>query len=392
MQVVNMRIADVVPYENNPRHNENAVEAVANSIMEFGWKQPIVVDKDNVVIVGHTRLKAAQKLGLVEVPVLIADDLTPEKVKAYRLADNKTNELAFWDEELLDIELGDITDIDMTDFGFSDDGSDWFDRKERDGAEREEGNDEYNEFLEKFEAKKTTDDCYTPDVVYNAVAEWVAQEYGANRDDFVRPFYPGGDYQAYKYKSGAVVVDNPPFSILAQIVKFYVESGIRFFLFAPTLTLFSSASAVNCCSICVGVAVTYENGANVNTSFLTNLEGEFRARSAPTLYRAIKEANDANLKEMHRELPKYSFPDYVITSTRCGQFSRYGIDFCVPTAESEHIRQLDAQKDSGKAVFGGAFLLSERMKNEKEKAEREKAERLELSEREMEIVRSLGKV
>ena len=118
MQVVNMRITDVVPYENNPRHNDNAVEAVANSIKEFGWKQPIVVDKDNVVIVGHTRLKAAQKLGLTEVPVLIADDLDPEKVKAYRLADNKTNELAFWDDELLDIELGDITDIDMEQFGF----------------------------------------------------------------------------------------------------------------------------------------------------------------------------------------------------------------------------------------------------------------------------------
>lgn len=118
MEIRNVPIGTVKPYENNPRHNDNAVDAVANSIREFGWKQPIVVDKDNVIIVGHTRLKAAQKLGLKEVPVLIADDLTPEKVKAYRLADNKTNELAFWDDELLDIELGDITDIDMEQFGF----------------------------------------------------------------------------------------------------------------------------------------------------------------------------------------------------------------------------------------------------------------------------------
>ena len=118
MEIRNVPIGTVKPYEKNPRHNDNAVDAVANSIREFGWKQPIVVDKDNVVIVGHTRLKAAQKLGLTEVPVLIADDLTPEKVKAYRLADNKTNELAFWDNELLDIELGDITDIDMEQFGF----------------------------------------------------------------------------------------------------------------------------------------------------------------------------------------------------------------------------------------------------------------------------------
>lgn len=94
---------------------------------------------------------------------------------------------------------------------------------------------------------------------------------------------------------------------------------------------------------------------------------------------------------MHKELPKYSYPDYVITSTRCAQFSRYGIDFRVPVAESKHIRSLDAQKEADKAVFGSAYLLSERLKLEKEKAEREKAERWELSEREMEIVKQLGR-
>ena len=119
MQVQSMKIDEVKPYPNNPRNNDDGVEAVANSIREFGWQQPIVVDKDNVIIVGHTRYKAARKLGMKEVPVVVANNLTPEQVKAYRLADNKTGELTDWDMSLLDDELGDIADIDMSDFGFN---------------------------------------------------------------------------------------------------------------------------------------------------------------------------------------------------------------------------------------------------------------------------------
>lgn len=115
-----MPIEQIKPYENNPRINDDAVHETANSIKEFGWQQPIVVDKDNVIIVGHTRLKAAKKLKLKKVPVVIADTLSEQQVKAYRLADNKTGELADWDMELLDIELDDIVDLDMSDFGFDD--------------------------------------------------------------------------------------------------------------------------------------------------------------------------------------------------------------------------------------------------------------------------------
>lgn len=119
MQVQSIKISEVKPYDKNPRKNDDGVEAVANSIKEFGWQQPIVVDKDNVIIVGHTRYKAAKKLGMKEVPVVVANNLTPEQVKAYRLADNKTGELTDWDMSLLDDELGDIADIDMSDFGFN---------------------------------------------------------------------------------------------------------------------------------------------------------------------------------------------------------------------------------------------------------------------------------
>ena len=96
-----MSVDDLTPYENNPRINDKAVEYVANSIKEFGFKVPIVVDENNIIVAGHTRLKASKKLGLEQVPVIVASDLTDEKVRAFRLADNKVSELAEWDEEKL---------------------------------------------------------------------------------------------------------------------------------------------------------------------------------------------------------------------------------------------------------------------------------------------------
>lgn len=119
MQVVEKKLADIKPYEKNPRKNDRAVEQVANSIREFGFKVPIVIDKDNIIVCGHTRYKAAKKLGLKAVPCVVADDLTEEQIKAYRLADNKVSELAEWDADLLDEELSGIFDIDMSDFGFN---------------------------------------------------------------------------------------------------------------------------------------------------------------------------------------------------------------------------------------------------------------------------------
>ena len=117
-KVTYMDVDSLIPYANNPRLNDNAVDAVAASIKEFGFKVPIVVDGENVIINGHTRLKAAHKLGLKQVPVIVADDLTPAQAKAFRLADNKTAELAQWDMGKLDIELDSIADIDLGDFGF----------------------------------------------------------------------------------------------------------------------------------------------------------------------------------------------------------------------------------------------------------------------------------
>ena len=118
MQIVEKGIKDIKPYEKNPRKNDSAVDAVANSISQFGFKVPVVIDKDNIIVCGHTRYKAAQKLGLEKVTCVVADDLTEEQIKAYRLADNKVSELAEWDIDLLGEELDDIFNIDMSDFGF----------------------------------------------------------------------------------------------------------------------------------------------------------------------------------------------------------------------------------------------------------------------------------
>lgn len=404
MQIEYIHIDELKPYEKNARKHAAAdVAAIAKSIQEFGFRDPVGVWSDqNIIVEGHGRVMAARQLGITEIPCIRLDDMSDEERRAYALAHNRTAELSTWDADLLPLELEELPSFDMTGFGFNLDrvSAAWFDEHERADDSRQEGNDEYNEFLEKFELKKTTDDCYTPDLVYEAVVSWVEQEYGLKRKNFVRPFYPGGDYQKEKYGPKDVVVDNPPFSILSEILRWYDAHGVRFFLFAPTLTLFSSASATTCCAIPLGVTVTYDNGASVNTSFVTNLE-RWRVRTDPSLYKAINTANEANLAQTRKELPKYSYPDEVITSAMVARWSKYGVDFRLTRDESAPIDGLDAQMEAGKSIYGKGYLLSERAAAERAAAERAAAERAAaeraaaqrwtLSEREREIVRQLGK-
>lgn len=121
MKIIEMQVDDLHVYENNPRDNEEAVKYVANSIKEFGFKVPIIIDKANVIVAGHTRLKAAQQLGLEKVPCIVADDLDDDQIKAFRLADNKVSEASSWNWSKLEQELDDlsIADFDMSDFGFT---------------------------------------------------------------------------------------------------------------------------------------------------------------------------------------------------------------------------------------------------------------------------------
>jgi site-specific DNA-methyltransferase (adenine-specific) len=118
MTIIELKTDELIPYVNNPRNNDDAVDYVASSIKEFGFKVPIIVDKDKTIVAGHTRLRAAKKLGLETVPCIMADDLTEQQVKAFRLADNKVSEFATWDMDKLMIELEALDDIDMSEYGF----------------------------------------------------------------------------------------------------------------------------------------------------------------------------------------------------------------------------------------------------------------------------------
>ena len=126
IEIVYISIDKLIPYENNPRINDEAVPYVVNSIKAFGFKVPIVVTEDNVIVAGHTRLKAAKQLNMGVVPCIIASDLTDEQIKAFRLADNKVGEFSNWDFETLNSELGELN-INMLDFGFDEvnKGVDW---------------------------------------------------------------------------------------------------------------------------------------------------------------------------------------------------------------------------------------------------------------------------
>ena len=393
-------VEELLPYKNNARqHGDADTDAIMASILNFGFNDPIGVWK-NIIVEGHGRLIAAKRLGIETVPIIRLDHLTDKQRKAYALAHNKTAELSGWDFDVLASELEELADIDMSVFGFDGKVADWFEDRERFDTSLQDGNEEYNAFLDKFEQKKTTDDCYTPDNVYNVIADWVAKEYKLNRKKFVRPFYPGGDYVSEKYEGGCVVVDNPPFSILAEIVRFYVDRGIKFFLFAPTLTLFS-ADDPEVCHICANGEITYENGAVVNTGFKTNLENGIAVRTAPDLTKAIDEANKENTQK-NTNLLRYAYPENVITAAKVSNWGAAMVEYSVPRVAVKKITALDAQKEKNLGIFGGGFLLSETQAAKAAKAAKAAGVPIDdinedgevvwkLSEREKAIIADLGK-
>ena len=256
-------------------------------------------------------------------------------------------------------------------------------------------NETYEEFVDKFKPKKTTDDCYTPEIVYKAVSDWVSNEYDLNACDFVRPFYPGGDYEHFDYEN-KIVVDNPPFSIQSKIVDFYLENNVKFLLFAPALTLFNSGNR-NVTLMPINVNITYENGANIATSFVTNLENpDIQIYASKTLYDAVKNANDINVKSMTKQLSKYQYPNNVVTTSRINKISKY-IDVKIPRSQLHFVRTLDGQQKYKKQIYGCGFLCSDKIEQEikaKEiKVEEIKAEKSsfywQLSDREKEIIKKL---
>ena len=151
---------------------------------------------------------------------------------------------------------------------------------------RNEKFNDYETFVDRFDVKKTTDDCYTPREVYDVVKAYAGELADLTDRPVVRPFFPGGDYRNFTYPEDCVVIDNPPFSIITQIVRFYLAAKIDFFLFAPHLTLFTPGA--ECCCIVAGADIRYENGAIVKTSFLTNLVPDIRVWVNPELAERIE--------------------------------------------------------------------------------------------------------
>lgn len=174
--------------------------------------------------------------------------------------------------------------------------------------------EDYDAFVAKFDASapKTTDDCYTPQPVYEAILEWLREKVNLEGRPIVRPFYPGGDYENEVYPENCVVVDNPPFSILSKILKFYNSTHIDYFLFAPALTLFSCAPKGDC-AVVTNVGIVYANGAVVSTGFHTSLFPGKCIMLAGSLKERIEAVDYIDKPVM---LPKYDYPDGVETAAR----------------------------------------------------------------------------
>ena len=190
------------------------------------------------------------------------------------------------------------------------------------------------------------------------------------------------------------MIDNPPFSIISEICEWYSAKGIKYFMFAPRLTLLGiNRGREN--YVVTNNGILYENGAVVNTGFVTNL-GKKKIISAPDLHELVEEQNKINAMNKHRQLPRYEYPPEVLTSSMLGYMAQHGIALEIEEKHTYFIRALDSQKESGKGLFGSGFLLSEKAAAEKAAAEKAAAEKIdtniwELSDREREIVKSLGK-
>ena len=262
--------------------------------------------------------------------------------------------------------------------------------------------DDYDGFVEKFKPKKTTDDCYTPPEVYEAILGWLSARADLTGKEIVRCFYPGMDYKTFDYPDGCVVVDNPPFSILAEILRTFDNWGVRYFLFAPHLTLFSTDPKNIRTNIVADCQIRYDNGALVNTGFITNLPEfeEYRIIGSYTLKRAVEEAQKTAKEKDKKPLPVYKYPDNLVTVSSIANIINAGIDLAIRKKTSLRIRMLDSQKKYGKVIFGSGYLVSdgeaEKLKAEKLKAEKLKAEKLkvtivfDLSSAEKEVIKHLN--
>ena len=256
---------------------------------------------------------------------------------------------------------------------------------------------DYESFLAKFhDNPKTTDDTFTPRDVYEAVLTYVGEVIDLTDKQILRPFYPGGDYRNAEYPEDGIVIDNPPFSIFTEIVKFYTAREIPFFLFGQGKTIMSCVKY--CTAVIVTDLLTYENGARIYTNFASNLYGDTIITTAPRLNDLIfscpSQTNKANLTS-------YSYPPELLSFSQMQTICRGGVEFAVKRGECRLVKNLD---NHPKSLFGEHLLLSSTKTEEKEIAKHEAQEHsrimaeqeksshsigVSLSEREMRIVKAL---
>lgn len=208
-------------------------------------------------------------------------------------------------------------------------------------------NETYEEFVERFKPKKTTDDCYTPPDVYEIIKAYALEKNGWQGRPVVRPFYPGGDFENFKYPTNCVVIDNPPFSILSKIVNWYNEKGIDYFLFAPALTTLNLNAPSHIIPNC---SIVYENGAVVRTAFVSS-KGALLETSADLTER-IKNYYEVQ-RGKKKQKRKNIYPDTFITSARLIGLARHGVDLKVDNAE--RVNTLYTADGTRVKVFGSGY-------------------------------------
>ena len=382
-QVEYRPIAELRELPGNPRTiKKDQFEKLKTSIKDnadYFEARPIILSDrtgELVILAGNQRYKAAKAIGLKEVPTILLPNLTEEREKEIIIRDNVENGDWDWDA------LANEWDADVLDS--------W-------GVKMpvwDENQTEYQQFVDKFKPKLTTDDCFTPPAVFEAVEKWVRKEYGLGDIENIRPFKPEGDYQAENY-DGKVVIDNPPFSILSEIVRWYTAKGVKFFLFAPYLSTLPIAPDCQTTKIITGGEITYENGAKVLTNFVTNMaDPKVLVKIAGSLREKIEEAQPNEAADLER----YKRPKNLKVGTDFVYVARLGHDWELTARDCEFVKNTDGLKAMGKGLYGGGLLVSDQVAEkaaaEKAAAEKAAAEKaaiiVELSDREKAIVARLN--
>ena len=385
----------------NPRTwTQTDIDKTAASIKEdpdFLEDRPLLVvaipgTQDFTVFAGNLRSIGARAAKRSKVPCVLytpETDADYETIKRRAMKDNGAFGQMDWDE-VFSSEWGTMP---LDQWGLTP--KSWNEEKERITdlgltTEGVEGGEGYDEFVDKFKPKLTTDDCYTPPAVYDAVLRFVGTITKLEGRKIERPFVPGGDFENYPYTKRSIVVDNPPFSLLSKICRFYCERQIPFFIFGPALTLFSARDC-DLTYIIPDSEIEYENGARVLTGFITNLIKDIRIWCCPELGQLIDEAQP----DENKEKQGFVYPDNIVTAALLGKITKRGIELKIRKKSCEPISDSDSAKEQGRGLYGGGYMLSDKAAAERAAAEREAlqkaiATRLNLSDREKAIIARLN--